>query len=177
MCHLLVIGDESSWLITIRRLLIVQAVLRSSGMFCSTWAGWLQLWRFAHCVTFWTIYFAYDIVTIRTYTTTFYLCYLVYWYWSHSDSRLIFLLASGPICLVESWWLLLTHAQLTMVTQKLRLTVHCCALWPIVAVTLLFLWRLLLVLLIVLLQYISQACWVLCSPRLDFFHRTAIVHW
>ena len=30
---------------------------------------------------------------------------------------------------------------------------------------------------IVLLQYISQACWVLCSPRLDFFHRTAIVLW
>ena len=27
---------------------------------------------------------------------------------------------------------------------------------------------------IVLLQYISQACWVLCSPRLDFFHRTVI---
>ena len=27
---------------------------------------------------------------------------------------------------------------------------------------------------IVLLQYISQAYWVLCSPRLDFFHRTVI---
>ena len=27
---------------------------------------------------------------------------------------------------------------------------------------------------IVLLQYLSQACWVLCSPRLDFFHRTVI---
>ena len=27
---------------------------------------------------------------------------------------------------------------------------------------------------IVLLQYLSQACWVLCSPRLDFFHCTVI---
>ena len=27
---------------------------------------------------------------------------------------------------------------------------------------------------IVLLQYLSQACWVLCSPRLDFFHHTVI---
>ena len=29
----------------------------------------------------------------------------------------------------------------------------------------------------VLPRYISQACWVASSPRLDFFHRTAIVPW
>ena len=69
---------------------------------------------------------------------------------------------------------LLTHAQLAVVTQScalLYITAHCdlllqwrycsryayCSRYPIV-----------------LLQYISQACWVLCSPRLDFFHRTVI---
>ena len=86
---------------------------------------------------------------------------LMYWYWSHSDSRFIFLPASGPIVRFDS-------CTARCCDSELRLTVHYCALWPIVAVTLLFLWRLL----IVLLQYISQACWVLCSPRLDFFHRT-----
>ena len=62
--------------------------------------------------------------------------YSVYWYWSHSDSRLIFLPASGPIVLVDS-------CTARCCDSELRLTVHCCALWPIVAVTLLFLWRLL----------------------------------
>ena len=60
---------------------------------------------------------------------------------------------------------LLTHAQLAVVTQSCALlysTAHC---------------DLLFALPIVLLRYISQACWVLCSPRLDFFHRTAIVLW
>ena len=93
--------------------------------------------------------------------------FYVYWYWSHSDSRFIFLLASGPI-------VSLTHAQLAVVTQSCTLlytTAHCdwllqwcycpcdayCLRYPIV-----------------LLQYLSQACWVLCSPRLDFFHHTVI---
>ena len=63
---------------------------------------------------------------------------------------------------------LLTRAQLAVVTQScalLYIAAHC---------DLLFWWRLLFALPIVLLQYISQACWVLCSPRLDFFHRTVI---
>ena len=55
--------------------------------------------------------------------------------------------------------------------NKVREYLHCCALCcatlltvtPIVRVTLLFSYK-----------YISQACWVLCSPRLDFFHRTVI---
>ena len=71
-------------------------------------------------------------------------------------------------------FVLLTHAQLAVVTQSCALlytTAHC---------DLLLQWcycssdaycsRYL----IVLLQYISQACWVLWSPRLDFFHRTVI---
>ena len=91
----------------------------------------------------------------------------VYWYWSHSDSRFIFLPASGPIVLID-----LCAARCC--DSELRLTVHRCALWPIVAVTLLFWWHLLFALPIVLLRYISQACWVLCSPRLDFFHCTVI---
>ena len=93
--------------------------------------------------------------------TDFYLFYSVYWYWSHSDSHLTLLPASGPIVCVDS-------CAARCCDSELRLTVHCCALWPIVAVTLLF------ALPIVLLRYISQACWVLCSPRLDFFHRTVI---
>ena len=69
---------------------------------------------------------------------------------------------------------LLTHVQLVVVTQScalLYIAAHC---------DLLLQWcycscdaycsRYL----IVLLQYISQACWVLWSPRLDFFHRTVI---
>ena len=106
-------------------------------------------------------------VTIRTYRTDFYLFYSVYWYWSHSDSHFIFLPASGPIVLIDS-------CAARCCDSELHLTVHCCTLWPIVAVTLLFLWRLLFTLPIVLLRYISQACWVLCSPRLDFFHHTVI---
>ena len=91
----------------------------------------------------------------------------VYWYWSHSDSRLIFLPASGPI-------VLLTRAQLAVVTQScalLYITAHC---------DLLLQWHYCssdaycLRYSIVLLQYLSQACWVLWSPRLDFFHRTVI---
>ena len=75
---------------------------------------------------------------------------------------------------------LLTHAQLAVVTQSCALLYDCCALWPIVAVTLLLQWRYCSGdaycsrYSIVLLQYISRACWVLCSPRLDFFHRTVI---
>ena len=60
------------------------------------------------------------VVMIRTYTTWF-LFISVYWYWSHSDSRLIFLSASGPI-------VLLTHAQLAVVTQSctlLYIAAHC----------------------------------------------------
>ena len=69
---------------------------------------------------------------------------------------------------------LLTHAQLTVVTQSCALlytTAHC---------DLLLQWRYCSCntycscYSIVLLQYISQACWVLWSPRLDFFHRTVI---
>ena len=91
--------------------------------------------------------------------------FCVYWYWSHYDSPFIFLPASGPI-------VLLTHAQLAVVTQScalLYITAHC---------DLLLQWRhcscdaYCSCYLIVLLQYLSQACWVLCSPRLDFFHRT-----
>ena len=79
----------------------------------------------------------------------------------------IFLPASGPI-------VPLTHAQLAVVTQSctlLYITAHC---------DLLLQWRYCscdaycLRYSIVLLQYLSQACWVLCSPRLDFFHRTVI---
>ena len=47
--------------------------------------------------------------------------------------------------------------------------VQYCALWPIVAVTPLFLWQLLFTLLYCSLRVFSQACWVACSPRLDFF--------
>ena len=89
---------------------------------------------------------------------------LVYWYWSHSDSCLIFLPASGPIVHVDSCT---AHC----CDSELRLAAHC---------DLLLQWRYCshdtycLRYLIVLLQYISQACWVLCSPRLDFFHHTVI---
>ena len=69
-------------------------------------------------------------------TDRFLFIYSVYWYWSHSDSCFIFLPASGPIVLVDS-------CAACCCDSELRLTVHCCALWPIVAVTLLFLWRLL----------------------------------
>ena len=71
--------------------------------------------------------------------------------------------------------LLLTHAQLAVVTQScalLYIAAHC---------DLLLQWRYCSCdaycsrYLIVLLRYISQACWVPCSPRLDFFHCTAIV--
>ena len=71
-------------------------------------------------------------------------------------------------------FVLLTHAQLAVVTQSCALrytTAHC---------DLLLQWRYCSsdaycsCYLIVLLQYISQACWVLWSPRLDFFHRTVI---
>ena len=69
---------------------------------------------------------------------------------------------------------LLTHAQLAVVTQScalLYIAAHC---------DLLLQWRYCPCYAycshytIVLLQYISQACWVPCSPRLDFFHRTVI---
>ena len=75
--------------------------------------------------------------------------------------------STSPLPIYSSAWLVL-HAFLPIVLgdSGLRITVHCCALW-----------HLLFALPIVLLQYISQACWVLCSPRLDFFHRTAIVLW
>ena len=73
------------------------------------------------------------------------------------------------------------HCDLLLQWRYCSLTVHCCALWPIVAVTLLFSYCTSLRTVtyccsdaIVLLQYISQACWVLCSPRLDFFHHTVI---
>ena len=91
----------------------------------------------------------------------------VYWYGSHSNSCLILLPASSPI-------ISLTHAQLAVVTQScalLYITAHC---------DLLLQWRYCSSdaycsrYSIVLLQYISQACWVPCSPRLDFFHRTVI---
>ena len=61
----------------------------------------------------------------------------LYQYWSHS---FIFLPAFGPIWLVDS-------CAARCCDSELRLTVHCCALWPIIAVTLLFLWRLLFALL------------------------------
>ena len=82
--------------------------------------------------------------------------YAMYWYWSHSDSRFIFYRPLAPL-------FMLTHVQLAVVTQScalLYITAHCdtyCSRYSIV-----------------LLQYISQACWVLCSPRLDFFHCTVI---
>ena len=78
-------------------------------------------------------------VTIRTYRPIF-IYYSVYGYWSHSDSRFIFLPASGPIVLDD-----LCAARCC--DSELRFTVHYCALWPIVAVTLLFSWRLLFALL------------------------------
>ena len=71
-------------------------------------------------------------------------------------------------------FVLLTHVQLAVVTQSctlLYITVHC---------DLLLQWHYCSsdtycsCYLIVLLQYLSQVCWVLCSPRLDFFHRTVI---
>ena len=101
-------------------------------------------------------------VTIRTYRTRFLFIYSVYWYWSHSNSCFIFLPASGPIVLVDSC---AAHC----CDSELRLTVHCCALWHYCSCNA-YCSRYP----IVLLQYISQACWVLCSPRLDFFHRTVI---
>ena len=57
-----------------------------------------------------------------------FLFYFMYWYWSHSDSRFIFLLASGPIRVVDSLLVLLTHAQLTVMTQSCALlytAAHC----------------------------------------------------
>ena len=109
-----------------------------------------------------TVVFCYD----KDLHDWFYLIF-VYWYWSHSDSCLIFLPASGPI-------VLLTHVQLAVVTQSctlLYIAAHC---------DLLLQWRYCPSdaycphYFIVLLQYLSQACWVLCSPRLDFFHCTVI---
>ena len=78
-------------------------------------------------------------VTIRTYRPIF-IYSSVYWYWSHSDSHPTLLPALGPITLVDS-------CTACCCDSELRLTVHRCALWPIVAVTLLFLWRLLFALL------------------------------
>ena len=89
--------------------------------------------------------------------------------------------STSPLLIYSSAWLvpchafvMLTHAQLAVVTQSctlLYIAVHC---------DLLLQWRYCSSdaycshYFIVLLQYISQACWVLWSPRLDFFHRTVI---
>ena len=68
----------------------------------------------------------------------------------------------------------LTRAQLAVVTQS------CALLYTAAHCDLLLQWRYCSSdaycsrYLIVLLRYISQACWVLCSPRLDFFHSTVI---
>ena len=86
--------------------------------------------------TLWTsLHTALHFVTIRTYRPILFI-YSVYWYWSHSDSHFIFLPASGPIVLIDS-------CAARYCDSELCLTVHYCALWPIVAVTLLFWWRLL----------------------------------
>ena len=97
--------------------------------------------------------------------------------------------STSPLPIYSSAWLvprhallicllfLMTRAQLAVVTQScalLYIAAHCDPLLQ---------WRYCSGdtycsrYLIVLLQYISQACWVPCSPRLDFFHRTAIVLW
>ena len=65
----------------------------------------------------------------------------------------IFLLASGPIALVDSC---AAHC----CDSELRLIVHCDPLLH---------WQLLYTLLYCSLRVFSQACWVACSPRLDFF--------
>ena len=52
---------------------------------------------------------------------TDFIYFYVYWYWSHIDSRFIFLPAFSPI-------VSLTHAQLAVVTQScalLYITAHC----------------------------------------------------
>ena len=91
------------------------------------------------------------------------------------------------VLILESLWLtplsfyrplaplfLLTHAQLAVVTQS------CALLYFTAHRDLLLQWRYCSGdtycsrYSIVLLQYLSQACWLLCSPRLDFFHRTVI---
>ena len=101
------------------------------------------------------------IVMIRTYTIGFIYFYM-YWYWSHCDSRLYLSTGLRPHCSVDS-------CAARCCDSELRLTVYYCALWPIVAVTLLFLWRLLFALLYCSCRVFSQACWVASSPRLDFF--------
>ena len=98
------------------------------------------------------------LVTIRTYTTDF-IYFYVYWYWSHCDSHLHLSTGLWPHC---SGWLMCS------LLLWLRAMPYC-SLWPIVAVTLLFLWCLLFTLLYCSHRVFSQACWVACSPRLDFF--------
>ena len=61
----------------------------------------------------------------------------------------------------------ITDLSIVLCDSELRITVHYCALLLIVMP---YCSRYS----IVLLQYLSQAYWVLCSPRLDFFHRTVI---
>ena len=125
-------------------------------------ASWLKVvsWYWGSSSSGWSA------VTIRTYTANFI-------YFTCTDTGVIATHALSfyrPLAPLFS----LTHAQLAVVTQScalLYIAAHCdllsqwrycacdayCSRYPIV-----------------LLQYLSQACWVPCSPRLDFFHRTVI---
>ena len=87
--------------------------------------------------------------------------------WVSSTSPYLFIVLHDSFLVMHYWFLycLVDSCAAHYCDSELRLTVHCCALWLIVLVT---------ALPIVLLRYISQACWVPCSPRLDFFHRTVI---
>ena len=116
------------------------------------------------CIMIWTYTAS---VTTRTYRPIF-----IYLTWC-TDTGVIVTHALSfyrPLAPLFS----LTHAQLAIVTQScalLYIAAHC---------DLLLQWHYCSRdaycsrYLIVLLQYISQACWVLCSPRLDFFYRTVI---
>ena len=111
-------------------------------------------------------------VTIRTYTADFIYLFLCTDTGVIATHALSFYWPLAPL----SYWLMcssLLWLRAAPYCTLLCTVTYCCS-DAIVAVTLLFLWRLLFTIPIVLLQYLSQACWVLCSPRLDFFHWTVI---
>ena len=82
--------------------------------------------------------------------------YMVTLQWCLTYTLIYLLVTRPPLTILtwplESWWLFTNTGSLDSCAARycdseLRLTVHCCALWPIVAVTLLFLWHLLFALL------------------------------
>ena len=154
----------------------------------STFISFLDYWQ---VTLIWSPYG--DASRICSFTYWWHVHHLLYWR-GHLESRWLFtntcsflavtwtswISSTSPLLIYSSAWLVPRHALLISLLSSV--TQSCALLYIAVHCDLLLQWRYCSCdaycsrYLIVLLRYISQVCWVPCSPRLDFFLVLQLVH-